>query len=271
MRRFYLPELTRESTSVEITGDEFSHMKKALRLKVGTEVELFNGRDTILYGTIASVEKRFVRVDIIGVVGGGAEGGLNESSVDIVLVQALVKGAKPEFIIQKATELGVSEIRFYSSGRSVPSLADVTDKKAEAKLVRWNRVAVEAAKQCRRGVVPHVAFYDCLKEALETVGNTVRSDSGLPAVGLLFTVASSSDEATFETPPSSLREALKGFAGCDTLLVVVGPEGGIDGREQGVAVAAGLTPVSLGPRTLRTETAAVTALSILQYVLGDIS
>ncbi len=74
-------------------------MKKALRLKSGIEVELFNGRDTILCGRVASIEKRYAVVEIIGEAGGESGGGLNESGVDIILVQALVKGAKPEFII----------------------------------------------------------------------------------------------------------------------------------------------------------------------------
>jgi 16S rRNA (uracil1498-N3)-methyltransferase len=241
MRRFHAPELTRESTSVEISGAEFAHMKKVLRLKVGTEVELFNGRDTMSRGTIASIEKGYAVVDITGVVDDSSGDGLNESPIGIILVQAMVKGAKPEFIIQKATELGVAEVRLYASGRSVP---------------------VVFGK-------PAVGLYGTLKEALGTSEG---------ARGLLFTVASSLDDPSGDDPSGdSAREpvaglgtALKGFEGCDSILAVVGPEGGLDEREKEDAVEAGLTPVSLGPRTLRTETAAVTVLSVLQYALGDL-
>ncbi len=262
MRRFYSPKLTPEfiqkSASIELAGAEFRHLNSALRLKAGTEVELFNGRGTVCRGTIAFVEKEFAVIEITGSIE-PAPGtvGVNESPVEILLVQGLAKGTKPEFIIQKATELGVKEVRLYIAGRSVPDLSGTkAGKRAEAKLVRWSRVAMEAAKQCGRSVVPKVLLFDSLSDAIGTVGT-----------GFFFTL----EQKPGALSGSSTREVLCGVTERNTVLAVIGPEGGMDGREQEVALESGLIPLSLGPRILRTETAAVTALSILQYELGDLS
>ncbi len=267
MRRFYASELTRKTTSIELSGVEFRHIKKALRLKEGAEVELFNGLGLTCSGKIASIGKSSATVGITGF----SEPDRNESPVGIVLLQGLGKGAKPEFIIQKATELGVVEVCFYTGERSVP---DVTAKRAQAKLVRWSRVAIEAAKQCKRSQVPRVSLFNGLLEAMESVGS-----SGDFACCLLFApgcepvVPYKNTNKTKELESvaghsDSLKKVLTGLKDCKRVTVLIGPEGGFDTFEVEAAERAGFVSVGLGGRVLRTETAAVTALSIVQYELG---
>jgi 16S rRNA (uracil1498-N3)-methyltransferase len=248
MKRFFVEDISAESEYITISGSEFRHLKGVLRLTRGSEVSLFNGKGVELQGVVESVGKHSARVIIKGkreVVG--------ESPVSITLLQGLVKGEKPEFVVQKATELGVREIRFYTTPRTIP----VIDRtKAGKKVSRWRRVSVEAAKQCKRSVLPEINITD-FKKAIKGTGQ----------LKILFEKGTVKGRRV--KGRARLKGVLKRLRSGQEVVLLVGPEGGLSEAEVAAAVKEGFQPVSLGPRTLRAETAAVAALSIIQYELGD--
>jgi len=245
MRRFFLEEIGPDTETARITGAEFTHLKKVLRLSTGASIELFNGRGVEAEAVIEEMGGDFADVRVTKV-----SQNRRESPVEITLLQAFVKGDKPEFIIQKATELGASEIAFYTTERTVP-LAPNPKRQA-----RWRKVAIGAAKQCRRSVLPRITIAGTLEKVLsEWKGRD----------GLKLALWEETDAA------GSIKEALRSGGKTGGVVVLVGPEGGFTKDEVGSATEAGFIPVGLGPRILRAETAAVSVLTLLQYELGDLN
>ncbi len=246
MRRFFVEDITPDSRFADIRGEEFSHLRKVLRLKKGDEVIVFNGRGIELKGTIDSITGECAGIGITAVVEVKTE-----SLLDITLLQALLKGDKNELVIAKATELGVKSISFYSTKRTIKVFGDA---KKDKRLERWKRVAIEAAKQCQRPIVPEVLLIKDFKEALE-------KHALLPLRVFLY-----EGENTL-----SLGDALstgKGDA-IKNIAIVVGPEGGFSDEEVQEAAALGYVVAGMGPRRLKSETAAIAAVSILQHRAGD--
>ena len=173
-----------------------------------------------------------------------------ESPVEITLLQAFVKGDKPEFIIQKATELGASAISFYTTERTVPL---APNPKREA---RWRKISIGAAKQCRRSVLPRISVAGSLAKVLAEW-----ESRGALKLALWEGV----------TEGGTIKEALRSGSGAEGVVVLVGPEGGFSKDEIDAAARAGFRIVGLGPRILRAETAAVAALALMQYELGDLN
>lgn len=262
MRRFFVEDIREDSKKAVIKGGEFSHLKKVLRLRKGDSVALFDGRGLELRGVIESVGRDSAEIAVTAVVDV-----LTESPVDVTLLQGLTKGFKPEFIIQKATELGVREVCFYSSGRSVPLLSA---EKAGGRERRWRRVAIEAAKQCERAVVPNLCFFKDLKSAL--VGRTGVLKLALwegPGREGKGGVGGGGGEVLSGVERKGLKEAVKEILKDEGVLILAGPEGGFPEEELREAAKDGFKFVSLGSRILRSETAALSAISIIQYELGD--
>ncbi len=241
-RRFFAQDIRAAQERVEIRGDEFIHIKKVLRLEVGSPVILLNGKGLELTGVVEVLGKDSVQVKVEA-----SSEGAGESGVSVTLLQALLKGDKPELIVQKATELGVARIIFYTNERTVPAPAA---EKIAGKLERLRRIAIEAVKQCERSVVP----------ALDLVG----FDEALALRGGDRGVVLYEGETK-----NSFKKSLSFLAGGKGLCLLVGPEGGFTEDETGKAVAAGFRMAGLGRRILRSETAAIAALAIVQYELGD--
>jgi 16S rRNA (uracil1498-N3)-methyltransferase len=172
-----------------------------------------------------------------------------ESPVEIVLLQALPERERMELIIQKATELGVSTILPFKSERSI-SLEERDAK--QRKSHRWQQIAIKAVQQSRRAKVPRIESYHSFQEALE-VGR---------AEGLKILLCEKEGE--------SLKVILRQYLP-RKIYAMVGPEGGFTEEEVKLAKAGGFIPIKLGQRILRTETAAITLIGILQYELGDLS
>ncbi len=172
-----------------------------------------------------------------------------ESPIRICLVQALIKGDKFEWVIQKAVELGAAEIQPMISCRTE---IELTDRRREHKLSRWSRILREAVKQCGRTTVPELHEPRNLSDILAERPTAFRF------------YPDECGRMGFETYLSGTCTP----RACD---VFIGPEGGWDDRDHDLFAAFGVASVRLGPRILRTETAAVAALSILQYRLGDLS
>ena len=172
-----------------------------------------------------------------------------ESPLEVILLQALPEKERMELIIQKATELGVSTIIPFKSGRSI-SLEEREAKQKKAH--RWQEIAVKAVQQSRRARVPRVESYRSFQEALK-----VSKGEGLKIV-------------LYEKEGEDLKNVLRRYQ-LKKICAMVGPEGGFTAEEVELAKDKGFIPIKLGQRILRTETAAIVLLGILQYELGDLA
>ncbi len=243
MRRFFLEEINESTRKAEITGDEFTHLKKVLRLAPGHSAAVFNGKGLELFGRVESVGQRSAVISIEG-----RSEKTVESPLKLNLLQGLLKGDRPEFIVQKATELGLTGVCFYMTARTVPR---VDGEGAEKKLLRWKKASIEAAKQCGRATLPLITLAPGLKEAVEETKAELRI------------VLWEKEEAV------SLNGILFGKAPRSAVLLV-GPEGGLSDEEAMLAQKAGFLAAGMGPRILRAETAALAAAAIMQYAFGGL-
>ena len=244
VRRFFVPPESIADGRAVITGDLFRHMAKVLRLKPGTRVLLADGSGTEFAGVIDRVGKEDLAVT------------LEESRVAapaavprITLFQGLPKGDKLEFILQKTTELGVAEVVPFAAARSVSRIRK--GEEAE-KVVRWQRIVQEAARQSGRSSVPQVALAVSMAEVVNMSGHEVKF--------LLWE----------GEKVNRLKDTLAGLPKPESIALIVGPEGGLTAEEAATATDGGFIPVSLGPRIVRTETAGLVMMAILQFYWGDI-
>jgi 16S rRNA (uracil1498-N3)-methyltransferase len=244
-RRFLVPSLPEHGATVTLGGDLHRHAVKVLRLKCGSDIILADGAGRECSCRITDIGKGELTVRVEGVVAEPA----TEAGPRITLYQGLPKGEKLDLILQKCTELGVGEIVTFAAERSVARIA--ADQREE-RLARWQRIVREAARQSRRTVVPPVTLATDLTEVLGSARQAVRL--------LLW------EEAT----GSGLKEALAGLPVPADVGVLVGPEGGFSPAEARAATEGGFIPVSLGSRILRTETAGLAIVTILQFFWGDL-
>ncbi len=245
MKRFFVEDIEEGAQEARITGTEFAHLKKVLRLTAGSRVSLFNGRGLELQGAVDTIGRDFAMVRIEGRVEARPE-----SPVEVMLLQALLKGDRPEFIIQKAAELGASEVCFYTTARTVPGAP------ATAREARWKKVAIAAAKQCGRAVLTRVSVATGLDGALAKAGGR----GAFLKLALWEGVSKA----------GRMKDALQAADKVKGVAVLVGPEGGLSEQDVKEAEKAGFSLVGIGPRILRAETAAVAALATVQYELGDL-
>lgn len=237
--RVYTPQALAPGTTVVLDGKTGHYLARVLRLAVAAPVTLFNGNGRDYVGEIHAVGRDQVSVSITAeqVVN-------NESPLNITLVQAVSRGERMDYSLQKATELGVTRIQPVSSQRVEVRL---DQKKQPKRLAHWQGVVVAACEQSARAVVPEVQALLPLQQWLAARGDTTclvldpGADTHLSQVVL-------------KTPEVTL---------------LIGPEGGFSEMETKQCRAAGMVPVSLGPRILRTETAGPAAIAVLQAVSGD--
>lgn len=237
---------------VRLAGDEAHHAIVVLRLRPGDRIEVINGEGHGYQARIANVTEGVLVAELEQPLPPG-----REPRLQVTLYQGLAKGEKMDFIVQKATEIGVSAVQPVFTRHAVPR--PETDS-AEKKRQRWQRVAHEAAKQAGRLKVPAVYSPVDWRQALSQLRAQPPD---------LILVAWEGERAT------SLKAALRSWSRPRpsreaAVALMVGPEGGLAGDEVEAALAAGAMPVSLGARILRTETAALAALSILLYEWGDL-
>jgi 16S rRNA (uracil1498-N3)-methyltransferase len=244
MPRFYVPQPQIEEGMLRVEGSEVRHIRRVLRLKTGDRIVVFNGSAKEYEGTIIEEGPSSVVIRIQNVFSSKTE-----SHLEITLAQSLLKGEKMDYLIQKATELGIKEIIPFFSSRSVPLL----DKSNRLKRYhRWEKIAVEASKQCGRVFVPKIGPLQDYSEILQT--------SSPDSLRLLL----------WEREGASLKEIIKGSKEKTRIFFVVGPEGGMSNEEVEQAKRTGFISVTLGKRILRSETASLCLLSVLQYEWGDI-
>jgi 16S rRNA (uracil1498-N3)-methyltransferase len=247
MRRFFVERLASNEKIVLITGKELHHLKDVLRLQNGDSVIVFDGKGREFAGSIKTVSKNEARIAIEKQLEA-----LRESPFEIILAQGIAKSEKMEIIIQKATELGVSRIIPFIVSRVVPRTAS---EQITKKTQRWQSIALEAAKQCGRNVIPKIEEPKTFPEVLKGWDEYTKIIpwEGVPTQSM--------------GTRNNLKDILKmRSSGC---IVLIGPEGGFSDEEVAEAKKAGFMPVTLGPRILRTETAAISIAAIIQYELGD--
>jgi 16S rRNA (uracil1498-N3)-methyltransferase len=244
MARFYVPQPRIEKGMLKVEGEEVKHIRKVLRLRAGDEIALFDGLGKEFEGMIVEEGLSSVIIKIQKVYSSK-----RDSPLEVTLAQSLLKGEKMDYLIQKATELGIQEIIPFLSSRSVPLLEKSGKLKRHH---RWERIAVEASKQCGRSVVPKI-------ESLQDYSEILRRTS--PNTLLLI---------LWEREGTRLKEILERSEERKKIFFVIGPEGGFSQKEVEEAKRAGFIPVTLGRRILRAETASLCLLSILQYEQGDI-
>ena len=243
MPRFYIPNPHIQDGLLKIEGDEVKHIRKVLRLKAGDEILVFDGSGKEFEGTIVEERRSSVMVKVQGIFSSKGD-----SSLEVTLAQSLLKGEKMDYLIQKATELGVKEIIPFFSSRSVPLLEK---SRRPNRHHRWGKIAVGASKQCGRGVVPKI-------ESLQDYSGMLRAASTDHLRLILW-----------EGDGIKLKEVLERSGEKTKIFFVIGPEGGFSLDEVDEATRAGFVAVTLGKRILRAETASLCLLSILQYEWGD--
>jgi len=244
MARFYIPQAKIEKGLLKVEGSEVRHIRRVLRLKVGDRLVLFDGSAKEYEGIIVEESPSSVVMKVENILSPA-----KESPLEITLAQSLLKGEKMEYLIQKATELGIKKIIPFFSSRSVPLL----DKSKKLRRYhRWEKIVIEACKQCGRIAVPRVEPLQNYSEML-----TMASSEALRLI-------------LWEKEGQGLKEVLKGSKGRTEIFFVVGPEGGMSDEEVGEAQKAGFIPITLGKRILRSETAGLCLLSVLQYEWGDL-
>ncbi|WP_026476291.1 16S rRNA (uracil(1498)-N(3))-methyltransferase [Alkaliphilus transvaalensis] len=250
MNRFFVEtsQINEANQEIVIEGEDVKHISKVLRLTEGSEVEVCDGVAYEYVGKIKEINKNDILLTVL------SKNEINtESPVKITLYQGVPKSTKMDLIIQKTTEMGIISIVPVLTQRTVVQFHNSKDevKKTE----RWQKIALEAAKQSKRGVIPVVHNPMTYEAALK---HSQQNQLNLMAYEL--------------EEDRSLKSLLKLENNKSTteIGIWIGPEGGYTEKEVELAIAMDLKPITLGPRILRTETAGFALLSMIMYELGDL-
>ena len=234
--RFHVAAGLAAGASIPLPREAAHHATRVLRLRVGESLALFNGTGGEYAATIASIGRDGVRVAV-----GEHQAHERESPLAVTLVQGIAGADRMDFIIQKAVELGAAAIQPVLTSKSIVRLSK---ERGEARLAHWQRIAIAACEQCGRNRIPEV----------------------FPAESL----------AQYSPPPDAVKVMLSPQAATDLkklaqtpLVLAVGPEAGFDSAEEALLAKKGFVAARLGPRILRTETAALAALAALNAIRGD--
>jgi len=246
VHRFFAPALDPGDESVALPRDEGEHLTRVLRLGVGDTVSVFDGRGREFVARVASVLRRDVRVELLSRVEPPAE-----PSVALTLAQAVLKADKMDDIVRDAVMLGVAAIQPIVTRRSETTIATLVKS---ARVDRWRRVALASVKQSRRATLPDVRMPLTLEHYL---------DEPAPAQRLMLVEPGATNDvepmSAFQKDPIPPDAA-----------VFVGPEGGWSEVERTAARSCGVRLVTLGHRTLRADAVPIAAISVLQFLWGDL-
>ncbi len=219
--------------SIEVTGDEFHHAARVVRVREGEEVEVFDGHGHAAHGMIAEIGRQSLRVDV------DREIESREPKIRMTLAAAIIQLDKFELVLQKATELGAAAI--------VPLVTDRVEVRPEryhGKAERWRKIVFEAVKQSGRSAIPEVSEPQTFDELAKKPGVKIVFDADEPA----------------DPPPAAV----------DPVTLLIGPEGGWSEREIALAHASGCSFARLGVRRLRAETATIVALATMAARQGEL-
>jgi len=246
-RRFYAAPgaFASHPGNLTLASDESRHLRDVLRLQPGDEIYAFDGEGREFHCTIDEINRDSAQLKVIAEV----EPARSESPLELTLAVALLKGEKFDLVVQKATELGVTHIVPVTTKLADVHLRDESDK--SKRVARWQKIAIEAAKQSGRAVVPKVAKPMAFRSVIQT---TTQSR-------LMFS----------ERDGQSLAELQKSFFQRPlSITAAVGSEGGWTDKEIAEAREAHWTIITLGGRTLRAETAEIAVTVLLQHAFGDL-
>jgi 16S rRNA (uracil1498-N3)-methyltransferase len=236
-RRFHAPPTAFTEQTVTLTADEARHLRDVLRLKIGDEVYVFDGRGREFRCSVSNTKRDSAELHIESEV----EPAKPESQLQLNLCVALLKGEKFDLVVQKATELGVTQVTPLITRYADIHLRDAAD--ATKRTARWRRIALEAAKQSGRAFVPEISLPLAFEAALEGTGVMFSERGG---------------------------ETLESLTGASSITALVGSEGGWSDEEIDTARARDFHIVTLGGRVLRAETAAIAVTTLLQHRFGDL-
>ena len=242
--RIFVPELQAETNAGTVVLPEQAsvHVTRVLRMRMGDALTVFDGRGGEYSAEIASLTKKEVRLRL------GAHSPIErESPLAVTLIQGLARGDKMDYIVQKATELGVARVIPVVTRRGVVQLDEA---RGDRKWQHWRAVAASACEQCGRNRLPEIAPPCSLEQLWQS--------HTLPSLRLLLSPHARTGIASALIPRPT------------ELAVLIGPEGGLDPEEESRAVAVGFRQTTLGPRVLRTETAGLAVLTAVQSLAGDL-
>ena len=240
--RVYQAEPLSSGQLLELDAQATVHLAKVLRLKAGDALVVFNGQGGEYHAQVASVERRSAIIEIGEFVPHEVE-----SPLELILVQGVSRGERMDYTVQKAVELGVTRIIPVMSERTVVNLkGDRQERRCE----HWQAIVHSACEQSGRNHVPEVEPIIGLHEFLAK-----------PQSGLKLVLHHRAETGLADMPAP----------GSEPVILLIGPEGGLAPAEIAATQTAGFAPLRLGPRVLRTETAAVTAMAVLQWQWGDFS
>lgn len=237
MPQFFIDSSSIKNGVATVTGDDARHITKVLRLAAGDWIVLSDGFGRSWRGTIILAGTKEVKIDVKELPPSG------NNSTTIRLCQAIVKHDKFEWVIQKAVELGCNEIIPFTSDRTIPKFHD-------GKIIRWQKIAHEAAKQCGTRFMPKVLAPVAFPKLISSVCDP--KDKSV----LFF-------EGEDKLPITEVD-----ISGSPVVNIIIGPEGGFSKEEAELAKSSGVITSGLGPLILRVETAAIAALTVIQYKLG---
>jgi 16S rRNA (uracil1498-N3)-methyltransferase len=238
MSRVYQQGVWREGELIQLQEKASHHLARVLRMQLGEKVTVFNGENVEFYTQIVTITKRTValKVESYSTI-------CRESPCQIHLYQAVSKGERMEFVVQKAVELGVWQITPIITARSVVKL---NQQRWQKKHAQWQDIAINACEQCGRNTIPLIHPVRHFTDALATCQQSHR---------LILHPA---------------KQDMHNKGGGSSVALFIGPEGGFSDDEIKHAEKEKCSIIQLGPRVLRTETAALCALSLIQAKLGDI-
>jgi len=240
MHRIFLLKSSLSDRPVVIEDEKAHYLASVLRCKPGDRIIVTDENGGSYAARVLSASKKKITIEIAG------DYKMNtESSLDIILAQGLLKGEKMDFVIQKATELGVAAI--------IPVVTERSQLRETRKLPRWKKIAEEASRQSGRTRVPEIfgtySFEDVFSASTLTSGK-----------GIIF----------WEQGGEKLSAVIDRLSRRDRICLLIGPEGGFSEKEALLASEKGFMTATLGSRILRAETASITAVSVIQYALGDL-
>jgi 16S rRNA (uracil1498-N3)-methyltransferase len=240
--RFFISPEQVTGRSITISGEDVHHIVKVLRMKTGDELLLCDGKGAEYSAKIARVNKSDITAEV------KARSKREIRYPLVTLGQGLPKSDKMDWIVQKATELGVANIIPLVTGRTIVKIKD-----EEKRVARWQKIAREAAMQSNRPDIPLVETIRPFSEFVQTPNSELRTLRLLP----------------WEEGTVPIKELLRANSGIKNIIVLIGPEGGFSAQEAEAAQAKGFHLVSLGSNILRTETAAIAVLSMIAYEFFD--
>ncbi len=249
MNRFFVnpTDVNEEKQQIMIEGEDVKHISKVLRLRVGDTIEICDGIKWEYIAEIQEISKDQVRASFRERFPSH-----REASVKVKLYQGIPKAAKMELIIQKTTEMGITEVIPVITKRTIVQL---NEKDQAKKNDRWKKIAVEAAKQSKRGILPYIHQPLTFQQALS---HGEANDINIIAY----------ENEDHRGVRSILQEVKPSEP--QTIGIWIGPEGGFEKEEIEAAKEKSIHSVTLGPRILRTETAGLALLSMIMYELGDL-